>query len=66
MEKLDRNLVKITTFGVHTCRYNSLVSIPHMNKVIYTLGNKVILKCLDTFKELCCLQLMEDAIMVVR
>ena len=66
MEPTSENLVNITTFGVHTCRYNSLVSLPESDRVIYTKGNEVVLKCMSTFEVIDSFKIMDDAILVVR
>ena len=62
---MQKNSLEITTFGSHTCRFNSIVQVDGA-KVLYSKGNQLVVRDLRSFEVLSETKVMNDAIMVVQ
>ena len=55
--------VEITPYGLHSSRYNSLLSVPEFNIALYVLGNQILVHSFETnevvYKEKICEQSLQ-------
>lgn len=65
---IEKPIVDITSFGIETCRYNSLIILRHERQedlALYANGNRLVLYDLDSKRIVLDKKIINDAIMVL-
>jgi hypothetical protein len=63
---MENNIVDIQPYGLHTCRYNSLIRASLSQDIaLYVLGNKIVIYNFET-KEKKLFKISQDGLMVVK